>query len=74
MVSADQRLGVDIEKIRADVDLAMLSERFFSARERASLGALPQNCQLDAFFACWTRKEAFLKAGVRSANARCGRW
>lgn len=61
-VSADHRLGVDIENIRADLDVAMLSERFFSARERASLQALPQNLHLQAFFACWTRKEAFLKA------------
>jgi 4'-phosphopantetheinyl transferase len=61
-VSADHRLGVDIENIRADVNIAKLSERFFSARERATLQALPQNLHLQAFFACWTRKEAFLKA------------
>ncbi|MGP0018212.1 MAG: 4'-phosphopantetheinyl transferase family protein [Candidatus Sulfotelmatobacter sp.] len=61
-VTADRRIGVDIEKIRGDIDTAALSERFFSARERASLEALPQNLHLQAFFACWTRKEAFLKA------------
>lgn len=61
-VSADHRLGIDIESIRAEVDVDMLSERFFSTTERASLQALPQNLHLQAFFACWTRKEALLKA------------
>jgi 4'-phosphopantetheinyl transferase len=42
-VTADHRIGVDIEKIRGDIDTAVLSERLFSARERASLEALPQN-------------------------------
>jgi 4'-phosphopantetheinyl transferase len=56
------RLGVDVEKIRVDVDIAALAEQFFSARERAGLGALPEELQLPAFFACWTRKESFIKA------------
>jgi 4'-phosphopantetheinyl transferase len=61
-VSADHRLGIDIEKIRSDVDITTLAERFFSARERAGLRALPDHLRVPAFFACWTRKEAFLKA------------
>jgi 4'-phosphopantetheinyl transferase len=58
----DHGLGVDIEKIRADVDTAALSERFFSSRERAGLRQLPEELRVSGFFACWTRKEAFLKA------------
>jgi len=61
-VSSEHRLGVDIEKIRADVDTASLAERFFSLRERAGLQALPDHLRVPGFFACWTRKEAFLKA------------
>jgi len=61
-VSASCRLGVDIEKVRADVDVTTLAERFFSARERAGLRALPDHLRVQAFFACWTRKESFLKA------------
>jgi 4'-phosphopantetheinyl transferase len=61
-VSSEHRLGVDVEKIRADVDTAALSERFFSLRERAGLQALPDPLRVLGFFACWTRKEAFLKA------------
>ena len=61
-VGSEHRLGVDIEKIRADVDTTTLAERFFSLRERAGLQALPDRLRVPGFFACWTRKEAFLKA------------
>jgi 4'-phosphopantetheinyl transferase len=61
-VSGEYRLGVDVERIREDVDTVALAERFFSLRERAGLRALPAQLQLLGFFACWTRKEAFLKA------------
>jgi 4'-phosphopantetheinyl transferase len=61
-VTAGHRLGIDIEKIRADADIVALAERFFSIRERAGLRALPDRLRVPAFFACWTRKESFLKA------------
>jgi 4'-phosphopantetheinyl transferase len=61
-VGSEHRLGVDIEKIRDDVDTTTLAERFFSLRERAGLQALPDHLRVPGFFACWTRKEAFLKA------------
>jgi 4'-phosphopantetheinyl transferase len=61
-VGSEHRLGVDIEKVRDDVDTNSLAERFFSLRERAGLKALPGHLRVQGFFACWTRKEAFLKA------------
>lgn len=61
-VGSEQRIGVDVEKIRLDVDTGALAERFFSVRERAGLRALPDDLRVAGFFACWTRKEAFLKA------------
>jgi 4'-phosphopantetheinyl transferase len=61
-VGSEHRLGVDIEQIRSDVDTNSLAERFFSVRERAGLQALPDPIRVLGFFACWTRKEAFLKA------------
>jgi 4'-phosphopantetheinyl transferase len=61
-VGTEHRIGVDIEKIRGDVDAMSLAERFFSLRERAGLQALPDHLRVTGFFACWTRKEAFLKA------------
>jgi len=61
-VGSEHRLGVDIETIRTNVDTSALAERFFSTRERAGLRALPDDLRVPGFFACWTRKEAFLKA------------
>jgi 4'-phosphopantetheinyl transferase len=61
-VSSEHQLGVDVEKIRGDVDVDALAERFFSLRECAGLRALPDDLRVPGFFACWTRKEAFLKA------------
>jgi len=61
-VGSEHRLGVDIEQIRGDVDTTVLAERFFSLRERAGLRSLPDHLRVPGFFACWTRKEAFLKA------------
>jgi 4'-phosphopantetheinyl transferase len=55
-------IGVDIEHLRVDFDHLELAERFFSAEERAGLRALPMAIRSQAFFLCWTRKEAFIKA------------
>jgi 4'-phosphopantetheinyl transferase len=61
-VSAGHRIGVDIERVCADVDIIGLAERFLSTRECAGLRVLPDRLREEAFFACWTRKESFLKA------------
>jgi 4'-phosphopantetheinyl transferase len=61
-VCGEHRMGVDVERIREDVDTAALAQRFFSLRERTGLGTLPAQLRVRGFFACWTRKEAFLKA------------
>ncbi|MGI8856230.1 MAG: 4'-phosphopantetheinyl transferase family protein [Thermomicrobiales bacterium] len=55
-------VGVDIERVRADMAGERIAERFFSAREVATLRALDPALQPEAFFACWTRKEAYKKA------------
>jgi 4'-phosphopantetheinyl transferase len=55
-------VGIDVELIRDIPDADHLAENFFSATEIASLRALPPNRRLLAFLACWTRKEAFIKA------------
>ena len=55
-------LGVDVEHLRAGAADDRLAERFFSANEVAALRALPAARQTRAFFDCWTRKEAYVKA------------
>ena len=61
-VTRGRELGVDIEHMRPKVALIKIAERFFSPRESAELRALPVECQPKAFFNCWTRKEAIIKA------------
>jgi 4'-phosphopantetheinyl transferase len=61
-VGVGSAIGVDIERMRDHVNTVDLAERFFSAREREALRSLPENLRFQAFYACWARKEAFLKA------------
>ena len=58
----DHEVGVDIEQIRDITEMAQLAERFFSASEKTTWRALPESQKKEAFFNCWTRKEAFIKA------------
>ena len=60
-VARGRRVGVDVEQVRLAADLLELAQHHFSAGEYQQLAALPSRQQLQAFYACWTRKEAFLK-------------
>jgi 4'-phosphopantetheinyl transferase len=57
-----REVGVDVERIRPEVVQEKVAEHFFSPREVTVLRALPTPLQATAFFACWTRKEAYIKA------------
>ena len=57
-----RHLGVDIEKIRLDRPAEKIAQRFFASAEAARLRSLPSAQQPQAFFECWTRKEAYMKA------------
>lgn len=61
-VSAAREVGVDIEEVREVGDLENLARTSFSAVEQEALAAVPARHRQRAFFAGWTRKEAFLKA------------
>lgn len=61
-VTRQRDIGVDVERIRPEVAQETIAEHFFSPREVAVLRALPATLQATAFFACWTRKEAYIKA------------
>ena len=57
-----EELGVDIELIKPVRDWQKISRRFFSPREADELAALDPDKQIAGFYACWTRKEAYIKA------------
>jgi 4'-phosphopantetheinyl transferase len=55
-------IGVDVEHTHRMIEYDQIAARFFSPTEYASLRALPENQRATAFFTCWTRKEAYIKA------------
>jgi 4'-phosphopantetheinyl transferase len=61
-VTRNRALGVDVEQLRTGVDVERLAARFFSPAEARQLASLagPEE-QVEAFFRCWTRKEAYIK-------------
>jgi 4'-phosphopantetheinyl transferase len=60
-VTSVEEIGVDVEQTR-NLDVLAMAQRFFSEAEWRSLEDLPHPQMQDAFFACWTRKEAYVKA------------
>jgi 4'-phosphopantetheinyl transferase len=61
-VTHGREIGVDIEFIRDLPDAEAIARRFFSPAEVTALLGLPDDLRRDAFFRCWTRKEAYIKA------------
>jgi 4'-phosphopantetheinyl transferase len=57
-----RELGIDIEQIRNDFEVEPIARRFFSAYEQQQLTDFPVPERVGAFFRCWTRKEAYIKA------------
>jgi 4'-phosphopantetheinyl transferase len=58
----EREIGVDIEQIRSTSDLDGIARRFFSVAEQQQFFAFPPEEKTGAFFRCWTRKEAYIKA------------
>jgi 4'-phosphopantetheinyl transferase len=61
-LSLDREMGVDLEQICPMTDCELIAQRFFSAGEIRDLLSLPPGQRNEAFFTCWTRKEAYIKA------------
>jgi len=57
-----REIGVDVERVRHNIDIIELADRFFSQPEAAWLRSQPVSERHSAFFACWTAKEAYIKA------------
>jgi 4'-phosphopantetheinyl transferase len=58
----NRQVGIDVEYKRAGLDYEALAKVSFSPNEQASLRSLPYDVKQEAFFNCWTRKEAYIKA------------
>ena len=55
-------VGVDVEETSRDVGFRDLAARFFSLDERLVLDSVSERDLRGAFYECWTRKEAYIKA------------
>jgi 4'-phosphopantetheinyl transferase len=55
-------VGVDVEAVHAIAEADAIAARVFSRREHEAYRALAPTQRRLAFFRCWTRKEAFVKA------------
>ena len=61
-VIKDREIGVDVEQIHPQPNMALIAHDNFSAKEFTALYELPETERLHAFYNCWTRKEAYIKA------------
>lgn len=60
-VSDGRAVGIDLEKIKADVKAVPIARRYFARAELAAVEAAPVPLQPDTFFRYWVAKEALLK-------------
>jgi 4'-phosphopantetheinyl transferase len=67
-LTEETEVGCDIERCDPRLGADLIPEGFFSARESSTLRALPPALQTEAFFLCWTRKEAYVKARGRGLS------
>lgn len=56
------KVGIDIEFVREEIECEQIAQRFFSPDEVHRLHLIPAKEMAQTFYACWTRKEAFIKA------------
>ena len=61
-VAPGRDVGIDVERIRPDLGVAEIADRFFSPHGAATLHALPADLKRQAFFRYWTHNEAYVKA------------
>lgn len=66
---SDIAVGMDIERLRGDIDVLAISRRYFVVDEQMFLEAATAEERLGRFFGLWTRKEALVKAAGTGLDA-----
>jgi hypothetical protein len=74
-VGRERRVGVDVERLRPRLDVDGVGRLALSAAELREVAAAPDAASARAaFFARWTRKEAYLKATGEGLPGRLRGW
>lgn len=83
-VALRREVGIDVERRREGFDADRVARRTFSPTELEAWRALPVDERSDAFYAAWTRKEAYVKGRgeglglaldrIETAPGPAGRW
>lgn len=58
----DQEIGIDVEHLNREFEGEEIARRFFTPNEVRGILSAPPPERATAFFRCWTRKEAYIKA------------
>ena len=61
-ITSDREVGVDLEKLRPEVDVVSLAERFLSRRDQSFVQRGDPSRMHERFLQVWVAKEAFFKA------------
>lgn len=67
-VVRENRIGIDVERVRTNISCMDIAEQYFSTGETARLKSVPNDQQNEVFFDSWTRKEAYVKACGRGLS------
>jgi 4'-phosphopantetheinyl transferase len=60
--TANCQIGVDLEHVRPLRESQQIADQFFCKEEAAEIASFESSERDRAFFSCWTRKEAYIKA------------
>jgi 4'-phosphopantetheinyl transferase len=61
-VTQNREVGIDLEFVRPIPEAEQIAAKTFAGRENAAIQTQPEELKTQAFFNCWTRKEAYIKA------------
>jgi 4'-phosphopantetheinyl transferase len=67
-VAFGQRIGIDVENKARTVEYDAIASKFFTPLEARYIGSLTEEKKAEAFLACWTAKEAYVKAEGRGIS------
>jgi 4'-phosphopantetheinyl transferase len=70
-VTRNREVGIDLERIIPGIEFEQIAKQFFSTRENIILREIPKGKARErAFYNCWTRKEAYIKARGEGLSLR----